>query len=208
MTKIKFLLFTLFCAVITLQTTGCSSDDGGDDNGDGGGSGVAVTGVVLNDITLNVAEGKTATLGVSILPLGATGNISWSSSDAAVATVNNNGVVTGVKKGTASIVAAIGTFTATCVVTVTGQDVVINDPSLKGSNYFVLQLDDTSFASIKDKVTADLRPDEVNKNLQVWEGTFNAGTPTGTNFYGLSQGWMSLVVGNVGWSGGGLNASK
>ncbi|PKB15519.1 Ig-like domain-containing protein [Flavobacterium sp. 5] len=208
MTKIKFLLFTLLCAVITLQTTGCSSsDDGGNDNGNGGSNVITVTGVSLDKTTLSLKEGATATLGATLAPAGATGNVSWSSSDATVASVNNSGVVTAVKKGTASIVAAIGTFTATCVVTVTGEDVVVTDPSLSGSNYFVLQLDDVSFASIQSKVTADLRPDDVNKNLYIWENTLSAGTPAGTNFYGLSQGWVSLVVGTVGWSGAGWNTN-
>jgi uncharacterized protein YjdB len=205
MTKIKFLLFALLCAVVTLQTTSCS---GGDDNDkDDGGNVVAVTGITLDKTTLSLKEGTTATLGATIAPVGATGNISWSSSDASIASVSNSGVVTGVKKGTASIVAAIGTFSATCVVTVTTEEVIVTDQSLKGSDYFVVQLDETSFASISSKVIQDLRPNDVEKNLFIWENTFNAGTPAGTNFYGLSQGWISLVVGNVGWSGAGFNAT-
>lgn len=208
MTKIKFLLFTLLCTFITLQTTSCSSDDSSNDNSNGGGTGIALTGVTLDKTALSLKEGETATLGVMLAPVGATGNISWSSSDATVASVSTSGVVTAIKSGTASVVAAVGVLKATCVVTVVGKDVIVTDQSLKGSDYFVIQLDETSFASISAKVAKDLRPDDVNKNLYIWDGTFTGGTPSGTNFYGLAQGWASLVVsGSAGWSGAGWNVN-
>lgn len=205
MTKIKFLLFTLLCTFITLQTTGCSSDGGSTDNG--ASTGTALTGVTLDKTALSLKEGETATLGVMLAPVGATGNISWTSSDATVASVSTTGVVTAIKSGTASVVAAVGVFNATCVVTVV-KPVLAVDRSLTGSDYFVIQLDETSFASISAKVAKDLRPDDVNKNLYIWENTFKGGTPSGTNFYGLAQGWVSLAVaGSAGWSGGGWNVN-
>jgi hypothetical protein len=203
MTKIKFLFFTLLCAVMTLQTS-CSSGD--DSNGDDPivvPPVVTVTGINLNKTVLSVQVGKTETLGASLLPAGVTGNIVWSVQDPTVATVTNAGVVTGVKAGTTNVVAAIGAFSATCAVTVTAEPVVATDNSLSGSDYYVIQLDDISYAAISGKVIKDLRPDEVNKHLYVWEGTFVPGTPAGTNFYGQSAGWVSLNVTKVGWSGAG-----
>lgn len=80
-------------------------------------------------------------------------------------------------------------------------------PSLQGSDYYVLFMDDDSYASIEDKVVADFRPAvdaEGNTvvNIDVWSGTYTAGTNSNVGFYGAATGWVSFVVGNGGWSGG------
>ncbi|MGY5355521.1 Ig-like domain-containing protein [Wenyingzhuangia sp. IMCC45467] len=203
MTKIKFLLITLFCAVISFQTTSCSSGDDGEDIG----GGVPATGISINNTTLSLEEGETATLAAVVKPLDASGTVTWSSSSAAVATVDSNGLVTAVKEGTASIAAAIGTFTAICEVTVTKEVIVVDDETLDGSDYYVIQLDENSYNTISTKVTHDLRTDNDTKNLYVWENTFTGGNSVGSNFYGLDQDWISMVVGNVGWSGAGFNVA-
>ena len=82
---------------------------------------VSVTGVSLNKTTTSIEVGASETLTATITPSNATNqNVSWTSDDTGVATVNN-GVVTGVGTGTANITAttADGNMTATCVVTVT-----------------------------------------------------------------------------------------
>ncbi|HBO5236263.1 TPA: Ig-like domain-containing protein, partial [Pseudomonas aeruginosa] len=55
-------------------------------------------------------------------PAGASQTVTWSTSDAAIATVNDTGLVTGVAVGTATITAtstADPTKTDTCAITVT-----------------------------------------------------------------------------------------
>jgi len=87
----------------------------------GGATTVAVTGVTLNKTTLSLGVGGTETLTATIAPANATNTaVTWSTSDAAVATVTN-GVVTAVATGTAAIIisTADGGKTATCSVTVT-----------------------------------------------------------------------------------------
>ena len=78
--------------------------------------------ITLDKTTLLIAVGKEETINASILPLGATNKrLNWSSSNEAVATVEN-GVVTAVAVGTATITAAAtdgSGVTATCQVTVT-----------------------------------------------------------------------------------------
>ena len=75
------------------------------------------------DITLasgTIAVGETTSLSLGVLPSSASNyaNVSLSSSDPAVATVNNFGKVTGVAPGTATITAACGSVTASTTVTV------------------------------------------------------------------------------------------
>ncbi len=82
---------------------------------------VAVTGVTLNQNEAQMTVGgETLTLTATVNPDNATDqSVSWSTSDANVATVDN-GVVTAVAAGTATITVTTtdGSFTATCAVTV------------------------------------------------------------------------------------------
>jgi len=79
---------------------------------------VEVTGITLDKLTASVQVGKTLTLTATVEPAGATDAVIWESSDNTIATVEN-GVVTGVKAGTATITAEAGGKKATCKITVT-----------------------------------------------------------------------------------------
>ena len=81
---------------------------------------VSVTGVTLNQPSLDLEVGGTATLTATVAPSNATNkNVSWESDDESVATVVD-GVVTAVGVGTATITVSTedGSYTATCTVTV------------------------------------------------------------------------------------------
>ena len=79
-----------------------------------------VTSVTLNQTSATLTEGETLTLSATVNPETATNkNVTWSTSDPSVATVDN-GVVTAIKAGTATITVTTedGGKTATCTVTV------------------------------------------------------------------------------------------
>ena len=83
-----------------------------------------VTGVSLDKATLSLETGKTATLKATVAPTDATNKgLNWASTDKAIATVDNNGKVTGVKAGQATAVATTddGGKTAEAKVTVTAK---------------------------------------------------------------------------------------
>lgn len=83
---------------------------------------IPATGVSLDKSTDTVAVGSTTTLTATVSPSNATNKaVSWSTSDASVATVSD-GVVTGVAAGTAIITVTTtdGGYTDNCTVTVTG----------------------------------------------------------------------------------------
>lgn len=85
-------------------------------------SNVHPTAVTIEPSSIALSEGKTATLKAVVAPTNASNRaVSWSTSDASVATVDNLGLVTALKSGTATITATTndGGLKATCSVTVT-----------------------------------------------------------------------------------------
>lgn len=83
---------------------------------------IEVTGVTLNPTTLSLAAGTSRTLTATVVPENATiKNVTWVSSNTAVATVDSNGQVTGKAAGTAVITVTTvdGKFQQTCSVNVT-----------------------------------------------------------------------------------------
>ena len=80
-----------------------------------------VTGVSVTPAQATIRVGNTTTIKAIVTPDDATEKaVTWTSSDDTVATVDSNGVVTGVKVGTATITATTidGSFAATCEVNV------------------------------------------------------------------------------------------
>jgi uncharacterized protein YjdB len=84
---------------------------------------IAVTGVTLDKTTLSLEEGATETLNATIAPSNASYKaVKFTSSDEAIATVDDKGLVTAVKAGTADITVESlmdGSKTAKCTLTVT-----------------------------------------------------------------------------------------
>lgn len=186
--KTKKILF-LGLSVVAFLFSSCKGDE-------------PVSGVTLDQATLSVMKDDSTTLKATIVPKGANGTVVWASSNSAVATVKD-GVVKGITLGTANITATVGAFTATCAVTVVENTDF--SKSLKGTEYYPIIMDGVTAAALGSKIKGDFRPDEATKFLYVWDNTYTAGTSTGPNFYGEVEGWVSLVVGNVGWSGAGFN---
>ena len=85
-------------------------------------TGTAVTGISLNKATVSLLENNSEQLVATIEPSNASNkNIIWSSSDTSIAKVNNSGLVSAIKKGTASIsaISVNGLYKATAVFTIT-----------------------------------------------------------------------------------------
>ena len=90
-----------------------------------------VTSVYLNRSSLTLEGGETFTLTASVYPSNADNkNVEWSSSDEKVTTVDQNGLVTAVGKGSATITAAAADGSGvkgTCTVTVTSNNIYVTD---------------------------------------------------------------------------------
>lgn len=168
--------------------------------------------VTLDKLSLSLVKGNSETLTATVVPADKATELVWSSDNEAVATVKD-GVVTAVAKGSANIKAAVGDVEAVCAVKVTdptGGDEKINHVSLEGSDYFIIQLGEKEVNQIGDKMLASFAQNSAdqsgNKNLYVWEKTYAAGATQGKNFYGVTgEGWVSMTVTSVGWSGMGYS---
>ena len=93
---------------------------------------IAVTGVSLNKSSLELQIGGNETLTATVAPSNATDkSITWTSSNPAVATVNN-GTVNALTAGTTTITATTvdGNKTATCTVTVTATTLTLHQPEV------------------------------------------------------------------------------
>ncbi|MCD8008477.1 MAG: Ig-like domain-containing protein, partial [Clostridiales bacterium] len=84
----------------------------------------AITALSLSKTSATLSPGKTLSLTATVTPSGTADPVCWSSSDSSVAYVDDSGTVTAVQSGTATITAASssGDVTATCKVTVSGDD--------------------------------------------------------------------------------------
>ena len=90
---------------------------------------IAVESLTLDQTSLELTEGETATLTATVKPDNATDKaVTWSSGSPSVAAVDAGGMVTAVAKGTATITAKAGDKTASCTVTVKKDGIGADDP--------------------------------------------------------------------------------
>lgn len=78
-----------------------------------------VTAIELNTDTLSFNSASSQTLRAILTPRDAEDTVYWTSSNTAIATVTQAGVVTAVGDGTCTITASVGSLSATCTVSVT-----------------------------------------------------------------------------------------
>lgn len=177
-----------------------------------GQSEVEVESVTLDQKTLQIEVGATATLVATVTPEGAA-TVAWSSEDAAVASVDDKGVVTGVAEGQTIITATAGKKSARCIVKV-GKAAEDNPFAalLTGSEYYVFALDAQSFEKLGNKVKDDFRingayegdqiAQETTCVLEIWNTDLtdaNWPATTGLNCFGLQEGWIAMNAANCAW---------
>ena len=134
---------------------------------------VAVTDVTLNPTSVSLIVGTTATLAATIQPSDATDKtVTWSSSNYSVATVEN-GTVTAVAVGTATITAKAGGKSATCEVTVVLQEIPVTGISLEPTS---LSIEAGTTATL----TATVTPANATNSTVSWSSS-NASVATVEN---------------------------
>ncbi len=128
---------------------------------------VSVTGVSLDKTEIVLVEGSNQTLTATVEPTNATNKgVTWSSDHEAVATVDQNGTVTAVKAGTATIMVttADGSKTAACEVTV-------NAPTKPVTNVTLEPTTLTLEAGSTGKLTATVEPSDATNQTVTWSSS-------------------------------------
>ena len=138
-----------------------------------------------SDATINV--GESFTLNANVLPDNADNkNIVWNSDDADVASVNNEGEVTGIKAGTTKIIAMTqaNDLKAECLITV-----------LQPVTGITLDRNDISFVEIGEslQLTANVLPEDASNKNVVWTSS-DANVATVNNGVVVCMGYGSAVI--------------
>ncbi len=82
--------------------------------------------VITFPTSMNLLVGTASKIGCTVVPVDATfGQVTWSSSDPSIATVDQEGIVTARAAGKVTITASAGDLSATCVVTVRDVDELV-----------------------------------------------------------------------------------
>ena len=143
---------------------------------------VPVTGVTLNATTASIAPAGTTQLTATVLPINATNKaVNWTTSNAAAATVNTTGLVTGVAAGSAIITVKTtdGSFTATCAVTISSIPIAVTGVTLNATTASITPAGTT-------QLLATVLPTKASNKAVTWS-TSNAAFAT-VNGTGLVTG--------------------
>ena len=127
---------------------------------------VAVTGVRLDKTSISLTEGESANLVATVEPATSTnGSVTWTSTDAAVASVNN-GLVKALKEGstTVTVTTADGGKIATCSVTVKSAKIPVTGVTLDKAA-------ETLVAGATLQLTATVKPDNATDKSATWSSS-------------------------------------
>lgn len=125
---------------------------------------VSVTGIELTTTSRNMYAGDQYILQTIIKPDNATDkSVTWTSSNPAIATVDENGIVTALKAGTTTITATTndGGFKANCIITVTGEVVNVTGITLSPTTK-------TMYTGESFILTPTITPDNATNKSVTW----------------------------------------
>ncbi|WP_052206663.1 beta strand repeat-containing protein [Cellulophaga baltica] len=128
---------------------------------------IAVTGITIDPTSITIINGSTTTLVETITPSNATNqNVTWSSSDDAIATVDATGVVTGVGTGTAIITVTTvdGNFSANNLITVNAVPILVTGVNLTPPTITIIEGATTT-------LIANLIPNNASNQLVSWSSS-------------------------------------
>ena len=151
-----FALFTILLSISLITTYSCKKEKV---------KSVSVTEVGLNKTSTTLVEGETETLVATVMPENATDkSVVWESSNESAATVSQEGLVTAVGEGKATITVKTndGGFSASCEVTVKKKVIAVTGVKLSAASMTLREGD-------RGILTATVEPaNATNKNVEWW----------------------------------------
>ena len=148
-------LFIVAATVLFLALTGCKKTP----------EAIPVASVTVQPSSINLTEGETGQLTASVLPEDATDkSVIWKTSNPAVATVSENGLVMAVAAGTATVTATSGGKSGSCNVTVEAAVIPVTEVTLDKSQL-------TLWVGETYELTATVKPDNATDKTVVWSSS-------------------------------------
>ena len=151
-----FALFTILLSISLITTYSCKKEKV---------KSVSVTEVGLNKTSTTLVEGETETLVATVMPENATDkSVVWESSNKSAAAVSQDGLVTAVEEGKATITVKTndGGFSASCEVTVKKKVIAVTGVKLSAESMTLREGE-------KGKLTVTVEPaNATNKNVEWW----------------------------------------
>ncbi|MDE6317604.1 MAG: Ig-like domain-containing protein [Muribaculaceae bacterium] len=124
---------------------------------------VVASGVTINTQDMSLLVGQSDKLTATILPENTTDKtVTWKSSDESIAKVSEDGTVTAVSVGVATITATCGEVSATCKVTVN---------PVVASSVTINTQDMTLLVGQSDKLTATVLPENTTDKTIIWKSS-------------------------------------
>ena len=148
------------------------------------------------DITLasnTIAVGDTTSLSLAVLPTSAANyaDVSLSSSNEGVATVNSFGKITGIAPGTATITATSGSVSASATIKVVSSGSAVTESLSLNTNYVVLK------PGSSKTITGSVAPSTASQSLTFKSNDTKIATVNGSGVItGVSTGATSVIVSN------------
>ena len=166
-------ILNFFVLISILFLTACGETD------------VEVDSITLSQSSAELEIGETLSLKATVSPSNATYNsITWTSSNAAVATVSDSGLVAALSEGSTAITAMVDGKRALCLITVVKGYVAVSSVSLDREN---LEL----FKGEKETLRLTISPDDATDKAITW-------TSSAPEIVSVSGGTVSaLEVGNA-----------
>lgn len=171
-----FALFTILLSISLITTYSCKKEKD---------KSVSVTEVGLNKTSTTLIEGETETLVATVMPENATDkSVVWESGNESAATVSQEGIVTAVGEGKATITVKTndGGFSASCEVTVNKKVIAVTVVKLSAASMTLREGD-------KGTLTATVEPaNATNKNVEWWTSDLDVVSVISTS--GGSKGYV------------------
>lgn len=146
---------------------------------------IAVTSVVLGNTELTLVEGEEEKLAVAVTPENATDkSVVWESGNESVATVSQEGLVTAVGEGKATITVKTndGGFSASCEVTVKKRVIAVTGVKLSAASMTLREGERGTLIATVEPANA------TNKNVEWWNSDLDIVSVTSTS--GGSNGYV------------------
>lgn len=167
MKKAQVLLAACLLAIISSSFIACGGDDDPTSQVEPTPKVVNVESVSINTSTLNLIEGDSQSIVVTIFPMNATNKkYSFSSSNPEVASVDDNGKITALKAGETiiTVTSMDGNKTATCNVKVEAKYIAVTSITLDNTSV-------TLKVGEKIKINASVTPEDATDPTLTWEAS-------------------------------------